>query len=93
MVVDPTQPEKGVFTEYFKIPSSCSCSIVPEDESKRQTLLDEMMNTKPKSRSDVSKAGSTSKKSMTKQNTYPSYDYGYDEGYFDDETTTHSGKD
>ena len=30
---------------------------------------------------------------MKKQNNYPSYDYGYDEGYFDDETTTHSGKD
>ena len=91
--MDPTQPEKGVFTEYFKIPSSCSCSIVSEEESKRQTLLDQMMNTKTKSRSDVSKAGSTSKKGMAKQNTYPSYDYGYDEGYFDDETTTHSGKD
>jgi len=31
MVVDPSQPEKGVFTAFFDIPASCSCSLGDEN--------------------------------------------------------------
>ncbi len=31
MVVDPNQPEKGVFTAFFSIPTSCSCSLGEEN--------------------------------------------------------------
>ena len=27
MVVDPSAPEKGVFTDFFRIPTACSCSV------------------------------------------------------------------
>ena len=93
MVVDPTQPEKGVFTAFFKIPSSCSCSIVAEEESAKQALLDQMMNTKNRENHKTTKPISTPRKDTTKQNDYSSYDYNYGEGYFDEETTTsHSGR-
>ena len=89
MVVDPTQPEKGVFTDFFKIPTSCSCSIVNDQETTKEMLLEELM--KPKETDRLTKTQTTTKrkKNTLKEKSYPSYDYSnYDDGYFDEETTT-----
>ena len=90
MVVDPTQPEKGVFTEFFKIPTSCSCSIVNDGkENAGQILLDELM--KPRKNDDDRTLQTPQKrnKSTKKESSYASYDYNYDDDrYFDEETTT-----
>ena len=95
MVVDPTQPEKGVFTEFFKIPTSCSCSIISEDQetasTKKDLLLDELMNTMKKDTKDRSYIQTPSKrrKDSDKEKGYSNYDYNYnDDSYFDEETTT-----
>ena len=89
MVVDPTQPEKGVFTDFFKIPTSCSCSIVNDQETTKEMLLEELM--KPKETDRLTKTQTTTKrkKNTLKEKSYSSYDYSnYDDGYFDEETTT-----
>ena len=89
MVVDPTQPEKGVFTDFFKIPTSCSCSIVNDQGTTKEMLLEELM--KPKETDRLTKTQTTTKrkKNTLKEKSYPSYDYSnYDDGYFDEETTT-----
>ena len=31
MVVDPSAPEKGVFTDFFRIPTGCSCTAAAPD--------------------------------------------------------------
>ena len=38
MAVDPTEPEKGIFTATFSIPSSCSCSI--DDNHSGSIIID-----------------------------------------------------
>ena len=89
MVVDPTQPEKGVFTDFFKIPTSCSCSIVNDQETTKEMLLEELM--KPKETDRLTSTQTTTKrnKNTLKEKSYSSYDYSnYDDGYFDEETTT-----
>ena len=88
MVVDPTQPEKGVFTDFFRIPTSCSCSIVNDGkETAGKVLLDELM--KPRNNEEKLLQSPTKRnKSTKKESSYSSYDYNYDDGYFDEETTT-----
>ena len=92
MVVDPTQPEKGVFTEFFKIPTSCSCSIVPDEKlDASEKLLDELM--KPRNNKDkIEDIQKTTKrkKEIKKESSYANYDYNYDDGYFNAEETTTS---
>ena len=90
MVVDPTQPEKGVFTEFFKIPTSCSCSIVKDGkEDAGQLLLDELMKPRKNDEERIIKTTPKRTKSTKKESSYASYDYNYDdETYFDEETTT-----
>ena len=89
MVVDPTQPEKGVFTDFFKIPTSCSCSIVNDQETTKEMLLEELMKPKETDRFTKTQTTTKRKKNTLKEKSYPSYDYSnYDDGYFDEETTT-----
>ena len=88
MVVDPQQLEKGVFTAFFKIPTSCSCSIVPEHENLGGQTIKESWTKKTSNKSTHWKS--------KKQNSFPRNDHGYNYGngsYFtdDEETTTLSG--
>ena len=63
MVVDPTQPEKGVFTDFFKIPTSCSCSIVNDQETTKEMLLEELM--KPKETDRLTNTQTTTKRNKS----------------------------
>ena len=39
MVVDPSAPEKGVFTDFFRIPTSCSCTVSAPDAVQIHELM------------------------------------------------------